>query len=323
MPGGDGGAGHRRGGRRSGPPPTLGDPFGNIRDGARIHARRASWGARGEVGLAASGFADRRLRGSDPAGWLGTRRVRRPERDRRSVALAVAGGALLALAGSGCAFGSPSQVGGVRGASTSATPGGPGGAAAVTPAGSAPSGAASTAGASASLQGVACVAAADCWAVGWSTADTAGQPETLIAQDTGAGWRVLASPPVPGSAGAELDAVTCAGDGDCWAVGYSWQGSGAARTTQPLVERETPAGGWTTVSSPAPTGVPDSALDGVACAANGDCWAVGYSSASTAAGARYRGGTTPCRASRTSLARATRWRHIESSAARCRRPRRG
>jgi len=236
--------------------------------------------------LAASGFADRRLRGSDPAGWLGTRRVRRPERDRRSVALAVAGGALLALAGSGCAFGSPSQVGGVRGASTSATPGGPGGAAAVTPAGSAPSGAASTAGASASLQGVACVAAADCWAVGWSTADTAGQPETLIAQDTGAGWRVLASPPVPGSAGAELDAVTCAGDGDCWAVGYSWQGSGAARTTQPLVERETPAGGWTTVSSPAPTGVPDSALDGVACAANGDCWAVGYSSTSTAAGVR-------------------------------------
>jgi hypothetical protein len=206
--------------------------------------------------------------------------------DPRGVAVTVAAGALLAVAGSGCAFGFPSTSGGVRGASTTATPAGPGGASAVTPVVPTPGAVTPDAGGSTSLQGVTCIATADCWAVGWSTADAAGQPQTLIAQDTGAGWQVLTGPPVPGSTGGELEAVTCAGDGDCWAVGESWQGSGTDRDTLPLIERETPTGGWSVVSSPSPSGVQDSALDGVACAPDGDCWAVGYSSVSTAAGTR-------------------------------------
>ena len=255
-----------------------------MRDGARIHSRRAARGARGEEGLAGLGFTARRPRGVRAFRWHAGGVSRSRGTDRLRAALAV--GTLLAIAGSGCALGSPSQVGGVRGASTTATPAGPGGATAVTPVAPTPGAVASTAGVSMSLQGVTCVATADCWAVGWSTADAAGQPETLIAEDTGAGWQVLLSPLVPGSTGSELDAVTCAGDGDCWAVGDSWQGSGTGRDTQPLIERETLAGGWSVVSSPAPSGDQDSALDGVACAADGDCWAVGYSSASTAAGTR-------------------------------------
>ncbi len=261
--------------------------FCNIGDGARIHARRAAWGARGEVGLTGPGFAARwphgvagvRLRAGDGSGPRG--------RDRLGAALALTGGALLALTGSGCAFGSPSHAGGVRGASTTATPSEPGGVTAVTPAGSIPGAATPEAGpaASLSLRGVACVATAYCWAVGSSTVDT-GQPETLVAEDTGAGWRLVIIPPVPGTTGSELDAVTCAGDGSCWAVGDSWQGSGSSRSSQPLIERETPAGGWSVVSSPAPSGAQESVLDGVACAAGGACWAVGYSSTSSAAGAR-------------------------------------
>ena len=205
--------------------------------------------------------------------------------ERRRVALAVAGATLLAMLASGCALGSPGKAGGVRGATTTATPAGPGGVTAVTPAVPAPSAVASTAGASMSLQGVSCVATADCWAVGWSTADATGQPETLIAQDTGAGWQVLLTPPVPSSTGSELDAVSCT-TGGCWAVGDAWQGSGTGRNSEPLIERETPAGGWSVVSSPAPSGAQGSALDGVTCAQDGDCWAVGYSSTSTAAGTR-------------------------------------
>ncbi|MGD0372122.1 MAG: hypothetical protein ABSC16_10540 [Candidatus Dormibacteria bacterium] len=74
--------------------------------------------------------------------------------DRLRAALAVAGGTLLAIAASGCALGSPSQVGGVRGASTTATPAEPGGATAVTPVAPTPGAVASTAGVSMSLQGV-------------------------------------------------------------------------------------------------------------------------------------------------------------------------
>ena len=70
------------------------------------------------------------------------------------------------------------------------------------------------------------MATAYCWAVGSSTVDT-GQPETLVAEDTGAGGGSLIIPPVPGTTGSELDAVTCAGERDAgpWAtlagVGHS------------------------------------------------------------------------------------------------------
>lgn len=257
-----------------------------MREGARIHSRRATGGARGEAGLAGSGFL-----GRGPRGVRAVRRhalgvSRRGGTDRRRLALAVAGGALVVIAFSGCSLGSPGQTGSVRGASTTPTPAGPGGVTAVTPAVATPGALTSATGASMSLQAVTCVATADCWAVGWSTADATGQPQTLIAQGGGAGWQVLFTPPVPGSTGSELEAVSCTAPEECWAVGNSWQGSGTDRDTAPLIELETPASGWTVVSSPAPSGTQDSALDGVACAAGGGCWAVGYSSTSTASGTR-------------------------------------
>jgi hypothetical protein len=122
------------------------------------------------------------------------------------------------------------------------------------------------------LNGVACISADDCWAVGDSIA-AGGNPETLIEQDTGGGWSVVsysASAPGPVT-NASLSAVTCAGSGDCWAVGSVNDGT-ATGMPWTLVE-ENAGNGWSTVPSLTP---PDGDyLDGVTCIAGGDCWAVG------------------------------------------------
>ena len=67
-----------------------------------------------------------------------------------------------------------------------------------------------------------------------------------------------------------LDAVTCEGDGDCWAVG----GGGTSSTDQTLVEQET-GGVWSVVPGPTTTGSTAYGLFGLTCAATDDCWAVG------------------------------------------------
>ena len=84
------------------------------------------------------------------------------------------------------------------------------------------------------------------------------------------------SPAVPGSTSSQLQAMTCAGAGDCWAVGYYADASGADHT---LIEHDT-GGGWTVVSSPTPAGDGDINPDGVPCASADECWAVGYSDTS-------------------------------------------
>jgi hypothetical protein len=113
---------------------------------------------------------------------------------------------------------------------------------------------------------VTCATAGECWATGFST-DGTGDQHTLIEEDTGGGWNDVSSPSPSGGGDVRLDAVTCAGAADCWAVGFS----DAAGT---IIEQYRGAT-WSTVTSPTPPGGPGGVLSGVACAGATDCWAVG------------------------------------------------
>jgi hypothetical protein len=75
------------------------------------------------------------------------------------------------------------------------------------------------------LDSVTCVSATDCWAVGYSApADLSSR--SLIEQDAGAGWSIVASPNPSSSVMSGLDGVTCVSASECSAVGYSTTFSG-------------------------------------------------------------------------------------------------
>jgi hypothetical protein len=116
------------------------------------------------------------------------------------------------------------------------------------------------------LRGVACINAADCWAVGGTASEGGPAPQPLIAHYTGGTWTVAESPSVPGS-GAEFDAVACTTAGDCWAVGSD--GDGPSALIEHLVGTT-----WTVAASPAtPNG--NVTLNAITCRAVDTCWAVG------------------------------------------------
>src|SRR5260370_5336010 len=79
------------------------------------------------------------------------------------------------------------------------------------------------------LNGVTCVSASNCWAVGqyW----TGITYQTMIERWDGTSWAIVRSPNATTTSGNYLDGVTCVSASDCWAVGYI-----SARTDQTLVE---------------------------------------------------------------------------------------
>jgi hypothetical protein len=119
------------------------------------------------------------------------------------------------------------------------------------------------------LFGVTCLSASDCWAVGGYMRSNFATP-TLVERYTGSGWSIVASPS-PGYARPGLNAVSCPGGDDCWAVGGYVSSTGPHRS---LIEQYT-GGGWTVVSNPTPSGGTDMTLNGVDCVSESDCWAVG------------------------------------------------
>src|SRR5438552_8870670 len=97
------------------------------------------------------------------------------------------------------------------------------------------------------LNGVTCVSASDCWAVGYysSSAD-----QTLVEHWDGMSWAIISSPNISASTNNYLVGVTCVSASDCWAVGYYLGGNGVQGVDQKrVVERE---GGtaWVVSSSP-------------------------------------------------------------------------
>ncbi len=225
----------------------------------------------------------------------GERGIPAGHRNRLTVAVSIALGTLMVTLASGCASSGPHGPTGQARAATTAMAS-PSATAVALPAASPAPGAATPApagprefpvgaGTSTSLQGVTCVGANDCWAVGWSTSETTGYPQAMIAEDTGIGWEVVSSPAPSGSVSSQLDGVACAGSGDCWAVGSYWQGAQAATgISLPLIEQDT-GSGWKVVPGPSPAVGEASSLNGVTCLGAGGCWAVGYSSGAGSPGA--------------------------------------
>jgi hypothetical protein len=122
-------------------------------------------------------------------------------------------------------------------------------------------------------ESVAAVSASDAWAVG-STSGSSGQ-QTLIAHWHRGGWRHVASPS-PGT-GSALYSVTAISATDIWAVGSQYNG-----TSDRTLIVHWNGHRWSAVKSPDPGKYGDS-LHGVGGSSAGEVWAVGFSSATSAA----------------------------------------
>jgi hypothetical protein len=121
------------------------------------------------------------------------------------------------------------------------------------------------------LNGVTCVSALDCWAVGTYYNSTIQTYQTLVERWNGTSWAIVTSPNALAMQTNLLNGVTCASASDCWAVGFY----NTATTTQPLIERWQGAS-WAVVNSANTSAPQNNYLSGVTCTSASDCWAVGY-----------------------------------------------
>ena len=118
------------------------------------------------------------------------------------------------------------------------------------------------------LSSVACAAANDCWAVGYSNNSDFGAP-TLVQRWDGTSWSIVNSP--NGVANPPVDTflsnVTCVSASDCWAVGAYFNGS----AYQTLIERWDGTS-WVIVASPNRGATQNNVLAAVTCVSASDCW---------------------------------------------------
>jgi hypothetical protein len=119
------------------------------------------------------------------------------------------------------------------------------------------------------LNGVACPTASQCWAVGQrgSIPDEntyGGSRHQLLEHGTDGHWQVVPAPQ-PYSIDPALEAITCPGASDCWAVGGSAIGGRA------FIDHWA-GGSWQLARSPFLAG---GQLDSVSCASADQCWALG------------------------------------------------
>src|SRR4029077_13428902 len=83
------------------------------------------------------------------------------------------------------------------------------------------------------LNGVSCVSASDCWAVGYYQSGLL-STRTLIEHWDGTSWSIVTSPDATATQQNYFNGVTCVTGSDCWAVGY-YQTNNV--TFQTLIER--------------------------------------------------------------------------------------
>ena len=118
------------------------------------------------------------------------------------------------------------------------------------------------------LNSVACVSASDCWAVGYHWTGEIAQ--TLIEHWDGSAWSIIPSPNNSITADNILHDVTCVSTSDCWAVGYSFNG-----TAKQALVMQWDGTDWT-IDTSAAGQVTDNLLYAVTCPSTSNCWAVGY-----------------------------------------------
>jgi hypothetical protein len=131
------------------------------------------------------------------------------------------------------------------------------------------------------LNGVTCVSASECWAVGYAYE---GGPspyyyQTLIERWDGKSWAIVTSPNASATWSNVLDSVTCTSASDCWAVGYAYDPTKLPYQYQTFTEHWNGTS-WAIVGSPN-TGSQVNVLNDVTCTSASNCWAVGYSFDST------------------------------------------
>ena len=127
------------------------------------------------------------------------------------------------------------------------------------------------------LNGVSCVNASSCFAVGYYS--TASSPaRALIERWNGTKWATVAAPNPTGSVEVYLNGVSCVSASSCFAVGYFTTGSSTGHV---LTERWNGTK-WFAVGAPNPSGATGAYFDAVSCVSASTCAAVGYSYNSTA-----------------------------------------
>jgi hypothetical protein len=115
----------------------------------------------------------------------------------------------------------------------------------------------------ATLNGVACTSATNCFAVGL------GPVSAPIERWNGTAWSVVVVPLPAGRSSATLNAVSCPTATSCFAVGQSYASFDG---TNPLIERWNGTS-WSAMTAPSPAG--DSVLRSISCASATSCFAVG------------------------------------------------
>ena len=121
----------------------------------------------------------------------------------------------------------------------------------------------------AALQGVDCSSAQRCMAVGWERAAGGGYGPLAVGWD-GTAWTIQPVPSFRGWRDTELNAVACAREDSCTAVGFTQESAAAV-----MLGLSWDGSTWETQRMPAMPGAADTALNGVDCPAQGACVAVG------------------------------------------------
>ena len=121
------------------------------------------------------------------------------------------------------------------------------------------------------LNGVSCLAATSCKAVGWYVTPTSGNL-TLIASWNGTAWSVAPSPNAPETTSDGLYGVSCVSAISCKAVGYAY---GQTTTTAHTLLESWNGSNWSIVSSPN-TQTGTDVLHDVSCVSPTSCKGVGY-----------------------------------------------
>ncbi|HEY2443018.1 MAG TPA: hypothetical protein VGI31_07790, partial [Streptosporangiaceae bacterium] len=125
------------------------------------------------------------------------------------------------------------------------------------------------------LNGVSCVSADSCTAVGSYHPARSGRNVTLAEHWDGSTWAIQATRNPSGSSDSSLLAVSCASAASCTAAGHA----GSSRVNVLLAEHWDGAR-WAIQATPAPSGSAASGFFGVSCAGS-QCTAAGFSSGSS------------------------------------------
>lgn len=123
------------------------------------------------------------------------------------------------------------------------------------------------------LSAVTCFNASECWAVGESYTQDVQIYQTLIERFDGSSWSIVGSPNASNQTNS-LEAVTCARENDCWAVGFYLDDVG---TTYLTLTEHYDGNGWSVVATPNVSGRGTNDLQAIQCLGAGNCWAIGYS----------------------------------------------